>query len=230
MAPTSIPVRSTDVQVLHGNDAQPGEDFGLPDPASLIAGGTIAAVVSDPRLPDNPIVACNDAFEVLTGYDRAEIIGRNCRFLHGEDTAPAVVDELRSAIRERRPVITEILNYRKDGRRFRNALMIAPVFDAAGELAWFIGSQVEVGSPAVQATADEASDAPAERARAQIALLTERQRQVLLGMARGALNKQIAWDIGLSERTVKLHRAAMLRVLGLKTSADAIRLAVEAGL
>ena len=58
------------------------------DPSDLIASSAIAAVVSNPRLPDNPIVACNDAFVALTGYDREEIIGHNCRFLSGPDTEP----------------------------------------------------------------------------------------------------------------------------------------------
>ena len=59
--------------------------------------------------------------------------------------------------------------------------------------------------------------------------LSPRQREVLLLMARGSLNKQISFELGLSERTVKMHRAALLRSLGVETTADAIRLAVEAG-
>ena len=65
--------------------------------------------------------------------------------------------------------------------------------------------------------------------RARIAALSQRQREVLLLMAEGLLNKQIAWKLGLSERTIKMHRSALLRSLGLDTTADAIRLAVEAG-
>ena len=53
--------------------------------------------------------------------------------------------------------------------------------------------------------------------------------QVIPLMAEGLLNKQIAWKLGLSERTIKMHRSALLRSLGLETTADAIRLAVEAG-
>ena len=49
-------------------------------------------------------------------------------------------------------------------------------------------------------------------------------------MAKGKLNKQIAYDLGLSERTVKMHRAAMLRSLELRSTAEAIRIAIEAGL
>ncbi|MBM3595064.1 MAG: histidine kinase, partial [Alphaproteobacteria bacterium] len=62
-----------------------------------------------------------------------------------------------------------------------------------------------------------------------IETLSPRQREVLKQLAAGKLNKQIAYDLGISERTVKMHRAAVLSALGVRTSADAIRLAIEAG-
>ena len=74
-------------------------------PSEMIAHSPIAAVVSDPRLADNPIVACNAAFEELTGYSTHEIIGRNCRFLRGPGTEPEFELELRNAIRARQPVM-----------------------------------------------------------------------------------------------------------------------------
>lgn len=190
---------------------------------TMIAASPIAAVISDPRLPDNPIVECNAAFAALTGYEADEIIGRNCRFLSGPGTEPELTDALRSAIHERRPALVEILNYRKDGTPFRNAVLVAPIFGADGNLEYFLGSQVEV---------DAAGDLPAgraARAREQIDALSPRQREVLKLMAGGQLNKQIAYALSLSERTIKMHRAALLRALGVETTADAIRLAVEAG-
>ena len=191
------------------------------DPEALIAGRAVAAIVTNPRLPDNPIVACNAAFLTLTGYARGELLGRNCRLLAGPDTDPATTARLRNAIRHAQPVMAEILNYRRDGTPFRNAVMIAPVFGRDGTPMWFLGSQVEVAAR---------PQPPEGDALIRLAQLNERQRKVLAAMAQGALNKQIAWDLGVSERTVKLHRAAMLRMLGVKTSADAIRLAVAAGL
>ena len=58
----------------------------------------------------------------------------------------------------------------------------------------------------------------------------DEMRQVLGLMARGLLNKQIAWELKINEKTVKMHRALLLEQLGVTTSADAIRIAVEAGL
>lgn len=190
---------------------------------AMIATSPIAAVISNPQLPDNPIVECNDAFIALTGYTIDEIVGHNCRFLTGPDTEPELSDMLRASIRERRPVLVEILNYKKDGSPFRNAVLVAPIFGNDGTLEYFLGSQMEVG--------DDAARFAERRALALQAAerLSPRQREVLLLMAAGHLNKQISFELGLSERTVKMHRAALLRSLGVETTADAIRLAVEAG-
>lgn len=103
----------------------------------MIANSAVAAVISNPRLPDNPIIACNAAVMALTGYDREEI-----------------------------------LNYRKNG--------------------------ASRGAPP----------------RTRIKALSPRQRAVLIAMARGRLNKQIAHELGLAERTVKMHRCAMFRAPG----------------
>lgn len=182
----------------------------------------IATVISNPRLPDNPIVAANEAFCALTGYDESEIIGRNCRFLAGPDTEPWLTERIREALRSLKPSLTEILNYKKSGEPFRNAVLIAPLFGDDGEVAWFLGSQVEV---------DEAPlTFRRQRAAGLAATLSPRQLEVLREMAAGRRNKQIAWRLGLSEKTVKMHRALLLGKLGVGTTADAIRLAVEAGL
>jgi PAS domain S-box-containing protein len=190
----------------------------------MIQSSTIAAVVSDPRLRDNPIVECNDAFSALTGYARDEILGRNCRFLTGPATEPALTEQLRTGIREQRPTMVEILNYKKDGTRFRNAVLVAPIFGATGELEYFLGSQVEMPDDAATS-----ADARNRDAVARIESLTPRQRDVVLHLAAGKINKQIAYELGVSERTVKMHRAAVLQALDLRTTADIIRLAIEAG-
>jgi PAS domain S-box-containing protein len=196
-----------------------------PAVAAMIAGSPIASVISNPRVPDNPIVACNDAFCALTGYDRDQILGRNCRFLAGKGTEPWLTEEIRAAVREQRPVLVEILNYKRDGTPFRNAVVVAPMFDADGELAYFVGSQVELpeGVPGP-------STSRRIHAAESIKALSERQRQVLTLVAKGLLNKQIAGVLGLSEKTVKMHRAIVMERLGISRSAEMVRLAVEAGL
>jgi len=100
--------------------------------------------VSDPRQPDNPLVYVNPAFCQLTGYSEEEVLGNNCRFLQGEETNQSELDRLRKAIREQKPCIVELLNYRKDGTKFWNNLSINPVFDEAGEIIYFTGIQMDV--------------------------------------------------------------------------------------
>lgn len=190
-------------------------------PDALIAKSMVAAVVSDPRKPDNPIIACNEAFCRLTGYARDEIIGRNCRFLRGERTEPEQTAMLRDAVASGRPAMVELINYRKDGSAFRNAVMIAPLFDENGELEFYLGSQMAI---------DDAGASRHDAAREKVARLTRRQLQILTALAAGRLNKQIAYDLSLTERTVKMHRAALLKSLEVRSGAEAIRIAIEAGL
>jgi len=183
---------------------------------------SIATVVTDPRLPDNPIIAANAAFEQLTGHRAADVVGRNCRLLRGSETEAEASAILRQAVREGKPAMAELLNYRRDGSSFRNAVMIAPIVGDDGMPMFFIGSQMEVASSSSTLRAREAS--------LRLDCLTPRQRQVLRLMARGLLNKQIAFELGISDKTVKMHRAALLAALDARSSADAIRLAVEADL
>ena len=100
--------------------------------------------ISDPTLPDNPIVYVNPAFEALTGYTRHEVLGRNCRFLQGPMTEEADVARLREAIRTRTKVSVDLLNHRKDGSPFWNRLLVTPVFGEGGELRYFFASQHDV--------------------------------------------------------------------------------------
>ena len=191
----------------------------------LVADSPVPSVISDPRLPDNPIVACNSAFCELTGYSVEEVVGRNCRFLSGPGTEPWLTEEICRGVREHRPVLVEILNYKRNGQPFRNAVLVAPIYDEDDALLYFLGSQVEIDR-------DAASPSSMRRIRAaeMVKSLSPRQGQILKLVANGLLNKQIAAELDLAETTVKMHRAILINRLGLHTSADLIRLAVEAGL
>lgn len=104
----------------------------------------MAICLVDPKQDDLPIVFANRAFRVLTGYSEDEVIGRNCRFLQGPDTNPEPVARIRDAIANEDVVVVELLNYRKDGSSFWNALHLGPIYNSEGELIYFFGSQWDV--------------------------------------------------------------------------------------
>ncbi|TPG58083.1 PAS domain-containing protein [Roseomonas nepalensis] len=101
-------------------------------------------IVTDPNRHDNPIVFANQAFLRMTGYEREEIVGRNCRFLQGPETDRETVADVRRAVQARQDIATDILNYRKDGSTFWNALFVSPVLDGAGNVIYFFASQLDV--------------------------------------------------------------------------------------
>jgi PAS domain S-box-containing protein len=104
----------------------------------------IGISISDPSRGDNPLIYVNDGFERLTGYDASAAVGRNCRFLQGEDTDPETVADLREAIDAREAATVELRNYRRDGTAFWNRVTVAPVTDGGGEVTHFVGFQRDV--------------------------------------------------------------------------------------
>ncbi|WP_298433422.1 PAS domain-containing protein [uncultured Jannaschia sp.] len=111
---------------------------------SMLANLPLSMVLTDPNRPDNPIIYVNRAFEQLTGYAASAVVGRNCRFLQGDDRDQPEVEVLRRAIEARESVTVTLDNVRLDGSSFRNRLIIAPAFDEDGSIYAFIGIQAEV--------------------------------------------------------------------------------------
>ena len=109
-----------------------------------INSATNGILIADARQPNMPTVYCNAAFEKITGYTTAEVLGRNCRFLQGTDHQQPGLDAIRQAIREGTEAKAELRNYRKDGSLFWNELYIAPVKDQQGRLTHFIGIQTDI--------------------------------------------------------------------------------------
>ena len=106
-------------------------------------------LITNPREHDNPIVFANDAFVRLTGYTRPEVLGRNCRFLQGEDTDPAAVAALHDAIARCHAITVDILNYTKGGTPFWNRLRVRPYVSDTGEVEAFIGLQNRIDATEV---------------------------------------------------------------------------------
>ncbi len=104
----------------------------------------MAMCLTDPHDPDDAIIFSNRAFRELTGYSEEEITGKNCRFLQGPDTDPAAIAKIRKAIEDEDVTVVELVNYRKNGEKFWNALHIGPIYNSEGELLYFFGSQWDV--------------------------------------------------------------------------------------
>jgi len=105
----------------------------------------MSVVVSDPNIPDNPMIFVSEEFEAQTGYTPEESVGYNCRFLQGPDTDAEAINAIRHALKARTRFTVDILNYRKDGTPFMNRLRIRPILGQDGALLYFIGAQNPIG-------------------------------------------------------------------------------------
>jgi len=104
----------------------PSPDAPPPSPGRQIDPASHSISLVDARRPDAPIIYVNRGFEVLTGYTRDEVVGRNCRFLQGPDSDPQTVARIRTAVQRGESLIVDLLNYRKDGSTFWNRLSLPP--------------------------------------------------------------------------------------------------------
>jgi len=141
----------TDVSTVCSAERAPGakQDISGHEPTAqevsrAVGEAPVGVSLSDPELPDYPLVYVNDAWEHHTGYPTEEAIGRNPRFLQGPGTDSETVERLSTAISEEEPITVEIRNYRRDGTPFWNELTVAPVYDADGDLAHYVGFQNDV--------------------------------------------------------------------------------------
>ena len=112
---------------------------------------TNGVTLSDPDLEDNPIVYANKAFENMTGYSNDEIVGRNCRFLQGDDRNQPGIGQVRDAISNGTPTEVTLRNYRKDGGLFHNHLMVTPLYDLDGSIIYFLGVQYDITDQLIKA-------------------------------------------------------------------------------
>jgi PAS domain S-box-containing protein len=132
----------------------------------------VGVTIADAGERDCPLVYVNEGFERLTGYTAAEVLGRNCRFLQGEETDPAAAETFRRAIEGSEHRVVELLNYRKDGTPFWNRVELAPVEDETGTVTHFVGFQMDV-------TARREAEAGVERERANLETLLNRVNGLL---------------------------------------------------
>ncbi|OYY92272.1 MAG: hypothetical protein B7Y41_16550 [Hydrogenophilales bacterium 28-61-23] len=120
---------------------------------------SVSMSIADATAPDLPLIYINPAFERITGYASAEVLGRNCRFLQGAEQDQAGLVEIRAALAEARDGRALLRNYRKDGSPFWNELIVTPVHDGGGKLTHFIGISQDVSQRLEMETALKTSEA-----------------------------------------------------------------------
>ena len=157
-------------------------------------------LITDPRQTGNPIVFANDAFCGLTGYTRADVTGRNCRFLQGPETDPAAVASIRAAIAAAEPIEIDIRNYRRNGEPFWNRLLIAPVRDAAGVLTHFFANQADVTAERSRLTELETTNADLSELAAR---LSDRAREL------DQTNRSLQAEIEARQKAEASYRRAL---------------------
>jgi diguanylate cyclase (GGDEF)-like protein/PAS domain S-box-containing protein len=102
-------------------------------------------VLIDAENPERPVIYVNPAFEALTGYTAAELMGRNLRLLQGEDREQDGRQRLREAQRAGETCRVLMRNYRKDGTLFWNEMTIVPVLDGQGKVTHYVGHHRDAG-------------------------------------------------------------------------------------
>ncbi len=174
--------KTTDLNVEHGQ----GDPF-----AAAVRWSRMPMVFADARRVDSPIIYANDAFCRMSGYNLDEIVGRNCRFLQGPDTDLEAVKKIHDSLAVNKPIGIDILNYRKDGSTFWNALYISPVFNEAGDLLYFFSSQFDASERLKHAKVIELRKAELETE------VDERTRQISATMN--------SLEAALREKTLLVH-------------------------
>jgi PAS domain S-box-containing protein len=132
-------IHTTFIDIPESND-----EVTLPVKESAIHEAPVGISIADATSEGIPLVYVNDGFLELTGYPREEAIGRNCRFLQGEDTREEPVAEMRRALDNEEPTTVELRNYRKDGSMFWNRVTVSPVENQTGDVTHYLGFQEDI--------------------------------------------------------------------------------------
>ena len=139
--------------------------------------------ITDPNLPDGPLIWVNPAFTETTGYSFEDAVGRNCRFLQGPHTDRAAVADIAESIRDGRPLTTTLLNYRPDGSTFWNELSISPVQDESGHITHFVGVQADVTARVEAQQSRDGALSQVAKAADRLALLADFTSRMAMGQA-----------------------------------------------
>ncbi|KAK2665771.1 hypothetical protein Ddye_004345 [Dipteronia dyeriana] len=162
-------------------------------------------VITDPRLPDNPIIFASDSFLELTEFTREEILGRNCRFLQGPETDQSTVSKIRDAIKEQREITVQLINYTKSGKKFWNLFHLQPMRDQKGELQYFIGVQLD-GSDHVEPLRNRLSERTEQKSAKLVKATAENVDEAVRELPDANLRPEDLWAVHSQSVTPQPHK------------------------
>ena len=185
----------------------------------------VGITIADGKRRDTPLIYVNDAFEELAGYDEADVLGRNCNFMQGDDSEESKIAEMAKAIDAGEPVSVELVNYTDDGEEFWNRVHIAPIHGDEGDVTHYVGFQEDVTD---RVEAEREAQRQAERARTERekvealldrldGLLTDVTSELLSADSRAAVERSVA------DRLVETDEYALAWVGEAEPATDTIR-------
>lgn len=155
-----------------------------------LAAGPHAILIADAAQPDLPIVYVNNRFEKITGYAEDEILGRNARFLYGNDKEQKSLSDIRRAVKEQREVRALLRNYRKDDSPFWNDLTLTPIRNELGRVVQWSGVMQDV-TDREQAERRLSTQVSVIRALSESTQLSEASVRILQALCEGQ-----DWELG----------------------------------
>ena len=111
---------------------------------NALSSASNAILITDAKQPKLPIIYCNSAFEKMTGYNKNDVLGKNCQFLQNDDRDQIEISIMKKAITNGEGCNVVLRNYKRDGQLFWNDVTITPIYNSAMELTHFIGVQNDV--------------------------------------------------------------------------------------
>jgi PAS domain S-box-containing protein len=147
---SKVPIRNNDGEVMgilgvfiDITDRKKIEERLLIQEKAIEAVG-VGITITNPHLEGNPIVFANPKFLEISGYAREEVMGKSSDFLTGPETSKETIKAIKSAFKNKKSYVGEILSYRKNGEPFWNYITINPIFDAHGNLINFVKFQQDI--------------------------------------------------------------------------------------
>lgn len=189
--------------------------------ASAVEGLREGITISDALLPDNPIVYANVGFMNMTGYSLDEILGKNCRYLQGPDTDGIVVNQIAEGIKNKKPVMVELLNYTKLGVPFWNHLSVSPLINKDGEVTHYVGIQDDITN--LRKAKSEKLEEERKVEIAKALLNGEEQEKKRIGLE---LHDNISQLLGTVKLYINLARDRTMNTMALNKSEEVIESAI----